>query len=74
MPARTASCFGVGENELDAVGEAGRGDVRARQREHAFGGVDGGDVNAAARRQSSIGIWAVPAPRSRIVNESATGR
>ena len=38
--------FGVGEDGVDAVSEIGGGDVRAGQREHAFGGVDGGDVNA----------------------------
>ena len=37
--------LGVGEDEIDAVGEAGGGDVCAGEREHAFGGVDGGDVH-----------------------------
>lgn len=35
----------IGEDRCDAIGEAGGGDVLAGEREHALGGIDGGDVN-----------------------------
>ena len=49
--------LGVGENEFDAIGEAGRGDVFASERQHALGGVDGDDANvghAAAQLDGNL--------------------